>query len=377
MTVTYPVSILTCVLALLGCRMGLAADKAPAPTSSGKEFLAGGDISALAAVEKAGGVYREGGKAGDAIEILRGKGWNCFRLRLFVDPTHKDLVVNDLSYTIALAKRIKASGAKLLLDFHYSDTWADPGKQGKPTAWEKFDFPALEKTVRTYSRDCIAKFKAEGVLPEIVQIGNEIAPGMLWPDGKLHGVGEPEQQWVRFGRLLKAGAAGVKDGAGKNPVRIMIHVHCGANRRATQRFFENVEKQDVPYDVIGLSFYPFWHGKLEDLRENLHSTARKFGKDIVVVETAYPHRAVKPSAKLEWKAGNLAWPQTSEGQKAYVEQLVKAVQSTPDGRGIGVMWWFPEAIPVKGLRVWFGGGMALFGPDGGVLPAAGALVGKP
>ena len=345
--------------------------------AAGRDFLAGGDISALAAIEKAGGVYRDGGKAGDAIEILRRKGWNCFRLRLFVDPTHKNLVVNDLPYTIALAKRIKASGAKLLLNVHYSDTWADPGKQGKPAAWEKLDFPALEKTVRTYSRDCIAKFKAAGALPDMVQIGNEIGPGMLWPDGKLHGVGEPEQQRVQFGRLLKAGAAGVKDGAGKSPIRIMIHVQFGASRRGTERFFENVSKQGVPYDVIGLSFYPFWHGSIEDLRENLHSAAGTFGKDMIVVETAYPHRLVKPSTKLEWKAGNLVWPQTSEGQKAYVEQLVKTVRSTPDGRGIGVMWWFPEAVPARGVRLWFGGGMALFGPDGEVLPAAAALAGTP
>jgi len=344
--------------------------------AAGREFLAGGDISALAAIEKAGGVYRDGPKAGDAIDILRRKGWNCFRLRLFVNPTPKNLVVNDLAYTIALAKRIKSSGAKLLLNFHYSDTWADPGKQTKPAAWEKLDFVALEKTVRSYSRDCVAKLKAAGAMPDMVQIGNEIAPGMLWPDGKLHGVGDPAQQWVKLGRLLKAGVAGVKDAAGASPVRIMIHVHCGASRRGTQRFFENVEKQGVPYDVIGLSFYPFWHGRIEDLRENLHSAARTFGKDIVVVETAYPHRTVKPSVKLEWKAGNLPWPQTSEGQRAYVEQLVRTVRSTPGGRGIGVMWWFPEAVPARGVKLWFGGGMAVFGANGEVLPAAGALTGK-
>ncbi len=122
------------------------------------EFLVGGDISALTRIEQAGGVFRDEGKPGDAIGIMSDYGCNCFRLRLFVNPAGGNMVVNDLAYTIALAKRIKAAGAKLLLNFHYADTWADPGHQSKPKAWEDLDFESLERKVFEYTRDCIMEF---------------------------------------------------------------------------------------------------------------------------------------------------------------------------------------------------------------------------
>ena len=145
-------------------------------------FMAGADISALPVLENRGAVYRDGGQALPVIDILRDHGVNWFRLRLFVNPNPAGdaFVVNNLAYTIALAQRAKASGAKLLLDFHYSDTWADPGRQTKPAAWGNLDYNQLQQQVYSYTKSSIEAFKAEGVLPEMVQIGNEISNGMLW-----------------------------------------------------------------------------------------------------------------------------------------------------------------------------------------------------
>ncbi|MHC4168158.1 MAG: glycosyl hydrolase 53 family protein, partial [Planctomycetota bacterium] len=326
-------------------------------------------------IEQAGGVFRDAGKPGDAIEIMSGYGCNCFRLRLFVNPTGKNVVVNDLAYTIALAKRIKATGAKLLLNFHYSDTWADPGHQSKPKAWEELDFESLEGKVYEYTRDCIGEFKNAGVLPDMVQPGNEIAPGMLWPDGKLYGAGDPEKQWDKFARLLKAGVRGVEDASGGEDIRIVLHIHSGGDWSKTKWFFDNIEKHEVPYDVIGLSYYPWWHGSLDDLRENLRGTAATFGKDVFVVETAYPNRDVRISRAAKGADKNMRWPMTQAGQKAFLTELIATVRETPDGRGIGVLWWYPESIPVKGLRIWNGGAMAMFDGAGNSLPALSAFGG--
>lgn len=340
--------------------------------SSAREFLLGGDISALSKIEECGGVFRDKDISGDAVKIMSDHGHNCFRLRLFVNPTHRNVVVNDLPYTIALAKRIKAAGAIFLLNFHYSDTWADPGHQNKPKDWEDLDFDSLVDTLYQYTRDCIAAFGDEGVLPEMVQVGNEITPGMLWPDGKLYGVGDPEEQWGKFSRLLKAGVQGVKDAAGETPVQIMIHIANGGDWSRTKWFFDNIEKRQVPYDIIGLSFYPWWHGKMEALRENLENCATTFDKDIFVVETAYPYRPMEFRRVKDWKA-NMPWPMTPEGQRDFLTELIQVVRETPKNRGMGVLWWYPESIPVQGLHVWNGGATGLFDQDGNALPAMGVL----
>ena len=155
------------------------------PTTQPSSFLLGADISMLARLEQRGAIYREDGKPQDAIHVFTHHGWNCFRLRLFVDPNGQGGVVNSLDYTRVLARRIKDAGATFILDIHYSDTWADPQHQVKPAAWKDLPFEALEKKVHDYTESVIAQLKSDGCLPQIVQIGNEITPGMLWPDGQL------------------------------------------------------------------------------------------------------------------------------------------------------------------------------------------------
>ena len=337
-----------------------------------KEFLVGGDISALTKMEHLGAVYRDNGAPGDAIAIMRRHGANCFRLRLFVNPTNKRMVVNDLPYTAVLAARIKAAGAKFLLDFHYSDTWAGPSHQTKPKAWEKLDFESLARTLYEYTRDSLVYFDREGVLPDLVQIGNEITPEMLWPDGKVARVENPDQQWDKFARLLKAAARGVKDAAKGRAVRIVIHIACGGDWERTQRFFTNLEQRGVPYDVIGQSAYPWWHGTLDDLRANLAKTAAAFGKDIWLVETAYPYKPVT-TVRKRWKYPERHWPRTPEGQKAFLKALIETVRATSGGHGLGVLWWYPESVPIQGVRIWHDGATAMFDENGNALPALDAF----
>ena len=335
-------------------------------------MLLGADISALGRIEQAGGVFRDGGQARDAVAILRSRGVNLFRLRLFVNPNDSDVQVNDLPYTIRLAGRIKAAGAKLLLDIHYSDTWADPSHQTTPAAWAGLGFAALEREVETYTDSVVTQLKLVGALPDIVQVGNEIDSGMLWPLGELYVAGaDTLAEWTRFAALLTAGIKGVRDAlAPGDSVRIMLHYGQGGNEGGTQWFFDHMAAYGIPYDLIGLSYYPIWHGPVSGLQANLVAAAVRYGKDIIVVETSYPWRA---GGWESWVTGQsaMAWPVSPAGQAQFVRQLVDVVATT--SHGAGVIWWYPEAIQVPGLFIYAGGSLALFDSTGNVLPAAAQL----
>ena len=363
-------------LPLLLALIGGCGDEGPsAPRDEGPSYdglLLGGDVSALARIEQWGGVFRDADmQPADALALMRDAGANTFRLRIFVDPDDSDVVVNDLDYTIAMAQRVKAAGATLLLDFHYSDTWADPSKQFTPAAWDTIDFDSLEAQMEAYSTSVIAAMKAAGALPDIVQIGNEIDGGLLWPLGKIGWEGYTEPiNYERFGRLLQAGIRGVRAPLDESDdVRIMLHYSQGASIGGTQWFFDHVEAQGVDYDMIGLSWYVFWHGPLSALRANLHATAARYGKPIVIVETTYPWRT-------DWTPGGTvqpgwtAWSRTPDGQAAFLRDLIDTVAEVPDDLGAGVLWWYPEAIQVPGRFVWGGGSLALFNGTGHLLPAA-------
>lgn len=343
----------------------------PAGPSPYEGMLLGGDVSALARIEAGGGDFFDDGEPADALEALMAHGSNTFRLRLFVDPNPElEVQVNDLPYTIALAQRVKAAGATLILDIHYSDTWADPSKQFIPAAWAELDFDGLEAQVESYSADVIAQLKAAGALPDIVQIGNEIDGGLLWPMGKIgwEGYDEPVN-YERFGRLLKAGIRGVRSAlAAGDDVRIMLHYSQGASTGGTRWFCDHVAAQGVDYDLIGLSYYPFWHGTLAQLEANLEATALRYGKEIVVVETTYPWRT--GWAPSNPRPGWSAWPISRSGQAEFLRDLLEVVAATPNDLGAGVIWWYPEAIRVPGLFVWGDGALALFDDAGEILPAA-------
>ena len=320
-------------------------------------FYLGADISTLSEVERRGGVYMDGDKPGDALAIFMKNGWTCFRLRIWVDPRNG---LNGLEYTTKLAKRIKDAGATFMLDFHYSDWWADPQKQHKPAAWSNLDFNALVQQTESYTANVIRTLKRAGATPDFVQIGNEITGGLLWPDaqvqvppskvkvfsGEVKAITPPQpyddaRQWGHLIRVLKAAAAGVRSAATpEDRVRIIVHIDCGGDWPVTRWYFDHLTRAGVDFDVIGQSYYPNWHGAIENLRDNLRETVRRYHKDLMVVETAYPSRQTHPAPAA---AKNMIWPQTPEGQKQFLADIIQAVRQAPEGHGVGVNYWHPEA----------------------------------
>jgi arabinogalactan endo-1,4-beta-galactosidase len=329
------------------------------------DFVKGGDISLLQRIDDTGYEYKSDGEVKDALEIFKEHGFNYMRLRLFHSPNGRGPVVNSLDYTIKLAKRIKKAEMKFLLNFHYSDTWADPGHQRKPKAWEDLSFAELERAVYEYTKDVIVKFKEEGVLPEMVQVGNEITPGFLWDEGKIYREGK-EPNWKDFTTLLKAGVKGVKDAIGEGEcVEIMIHVDNGASKAKCRHFYDKMLEYDVPFDVIGVSYYPWWHGTMEELKENLTFMSKTYERDIYVVEAAYPWAWKYPDP--ERKNLTPPFPVSKEGQANFFKQLLETTRNIPGENVKGVFYWAPEWAAVEGVgRNW--GARAMFDNDGCALP---------
>jgi arabinogalactan endo-1,4-beta-galactosidase len=319
----------------------------PARIACCADYAIGADLSFLKQAEERGTVFKEGGEAKPGLQIFKDHGYNWIRLRLFHTPTR---LPNNLEYTIALAKDAKKLGYKFLLNYHYSDTWADPQKQFIPKAWEGKSHNELVKAVFEYTRDTMVAFRDAGVMPEMVQIGNEVRPGMLWPDGKV-----PEN-WKNFSELLKAGIKGVDAALGTNArPRIMIHYDQGADKRGNKYFFDKLKSFGVKFDIIGLSYYPWWHGSILDLRENLNFLSQEYRKDIIVVEAAYCWRPT------EYRDKPAPFPETAEGQRQFLEEVNRAVLDTPNSRGIGIFWWEPAVT--GGLR-----NRGFFDDDGNALP---------
>lgn len=351
-------------LLLAALWLAAPASAKPSPPPS---FLAGGDLSFLAREEQLGAVYKDGGGMQDALQIFKAHGWNVVRLRLWVRPTGQREYVNDLPYTVALAKRVKKAGLMFLLDFHYSDIWADPAHQAKPAAWKDLPFDALARQVETYSRDVVTTLRENGAMPDIVQIGNETINGMLWPEGKVE---EPDG-WARYGTLLKAGIAGVREGAKPLPSpQIMVHINNGADTGLTQWFFDhlNPQKQGIQFDLIGLSYYPDGRNTLAGLKDALAADARKYHKPLVIAETAFPQNGTAgPDQTVYAEYGR-----TPEGQRRFLGDLAATVRETPGGLGRGVLYWQPEWVPIDGLPN-YNGGNSLFDDQFNALPGLGAL----
>jgi arabinogalactan endo-1,4-beta-galactosidase len=321
-----------------------------------QEYAIGADISFLAKCEQDGVVFKENGQPKDVLAILLEHHYNWVRLRIFHDPAAApDKLPNDLTYTLALARRAKAMGFRILLDLHYSDSWADPGKQPMPAAWSTLNHKQLVKQVFAYTRDTIAAFAQQGLTPNMVQVGNEITNGILWPDGKL------PDNWGQFADLLRAGIRGVEAGSRHGPTpRIVIHIDRSGDYDAAISFLDNLIAHHVHFDVIGLSYYPYWHGDLPTMQSNLDKLALRYHRPIIVVETAYnwtPGRATGKSRDF---------PETPQGQLDFLRAVNAAVRAASNGLGQGVFWWEPAAE--GGLR-----GRGYFDNDGNVLPVIAAF----
>jgi beta-galactosidase len=245
------------------------------------EKIIGADISYLPQLEDRGIKFSgKDGKPGDAIQILKDHGFNYIRLRLFNHPETKEgyspgKAYCDLAQTMKMAKRIKAAGMKFLLDFHYSDYWADPQHQITPAGWSKLDFNSLKDSVYQYTKYVMQTLKNQGTAPDMVQVGNEINHGMIWPDGAINNLDS-------LANLIYAGVRGVKE---VNPsTAIMLHIALGGQNEEARWFLDNMLKRKVPFDVIGLSYYPKWHGTLSDLKNNMSDLAKRYHKYVMVAE---------------------------------------------------------------------------------------------
>jgi arabinogalactan endo-1,4-beta-galactosidase len=317
---------------------GAAAQTVPDPHT----FFLGADISALDAPGRRPlPAYREDGKPSDELTILKRHGWNAFRVRVFVEPV-RNAPNNTLENAIPLAKSIKAAGATLVLDLHFSDTWADPQHQEIPVAWRGMDINALAKAWEKHAYDSVKALKRAGAMPDIVQIGNEITVGAAWPLARLYTPGsksvpqgyDDAVQWKHMTLLLKAGIRGVNKAAGRKRPRIAIHIDKGGHWDTTEWYFDHLDAAKVHYDIIAQSFYPPWgHGTLDDLWNNMNQCAQKYHKDFLVVETGYLPVRVPNTA-------DMFWPVTPEGRLQYMVDLVNTVKKAP--HGLGVMYWAPE-----------------------------------
>jgi arabinogalactan endo-1,4-beta-galactosidase len=336
--------------------------------------IRGVDISSLPQVEDKGGVFYDAdGQAQDIFQILADHGVNYVRLKLWHTPKNG---YNDLEKVKEMATRIDRAGMGFLLDIHYSDTWADPKKQYKPLAWWDFDYEQLEAAVYDYTKEAIVALREQGTEPDIVQIGNEIPNGMLWEEGKLDGSNE---QFTRLAGLLKAGIAGVKD-AGCS-AKIMLHLDKGGDNDLYRWWFDNIIAEGVEFDVIGLSFYGYWHGDLSDLSANLADLAQRYNKELIVVETAYAYTLENQDGygNIIGQADQLidGYPATVEGQSAWLRDLMQVVKDAPGSLAKGVFYWEPAWLGLKGCgwnpadpqsgNAWEN--QALFDFDGHVLPS--------
>ncbi|MEY9836738.1 arabinogalactan endo-beta-1,4-galactanase [Streptacidiphilus sp. EB103A] len=294
--------------------------------------IRGMDISSLAKSEALGGVYRyPDGRRGDAIRILAEAGLTHARLKVWVNPADG---YNTKRRILPIARRLHAAGVRLMVDFHYSDTWADPSKQFKPAAWAGYDLDGLKQAVYDHTADVLGSLAAQGTPAALAQIGNELNGGLLWPDGDWN-------HWEQLAALLKSGIAAAR--AVSPRTRIVLHLANGGDNGLYRWWFDNAVSYEIPFDVIGASYYPYWHGPLTGLAANLADVSARYDKDVLVAETGYPFRLDSKDALANMidSADQLVagFPATPSGQEAWVRTLADTVAAVPGGRGLGYFYW--------------------------------------
>jgi arabinogalactan endo-1,4-beta-galactosidase len=319
------------------------------------EYAFGVDVSFVRQRESRGAAYSIDGQTQPPLQIFRDNGYNWARVHLCNEPVRR--LPQDLDYVIATARDAKKLGMNVALDLMFSNSWANPTTQPTPEAWVDLTHAERVEAVYKFCRDAIARMRDADALPQMVQIGTEIGNGFLWPDGRLYPETDRQSNWANVADYLKAGRRGIKEAAGDENIRIMLHVDHGGDVPLTRGFFDKMQEHGVEYDIIGLSFYPWSHGTLLDLRANLRHTALRFGKPIVVVETGYHFR---PSQYF--KDVRPPFPETPEGQRQWLEAVNEIVMNTPNGLGRGVFWWEPMMA-----------GRGYFDDDGAALPIIGAF----
>jgi arabinogalactan endo-1,4-beta-galactosidase len=338
---TLPNRILVAILILFlfaGCSENGTSQNTPAPDNS---FVKGADISWLPQMGATGyKFYSDKGDEEDCFKILKDHGINTIRLRTFVNPSDDKASGHcSMDETVAMAIRAQKWGMRVMIDFHYSDSWADPGKQKKPKAWEGHDFPTLLNDLYNYTFEVMAALKTAGVSPEWVQVGNEIPGGMIYPEGSN------ATSWVQLVQLINKGYDAIK--AVSPQSKVILHVDQGNNNGRFRWWFDAVKANGAKYDVIGLSYYPFWLTgnpdytfSIDDLGKNLNDMASRYGKEVMVVEVGGEDNKVQNTYDM-------------------LMAVQKKVKEVPEGKGLGVIYWEPE-----GARSWSHYGLSAWGADG-------------
>ncbi len=322
----------------------------------------GGDFSIMKKMEDFGGLYKMDGVVKKGFLIFKDNGYSWARLRIFHTPNMRGPVCNDLKTTIILAKKAKQFGFKVLLDIHYSDTWADPGHQIAPSAWKGLSQDILKDSIYNYTKKVIETMGNAGVLPEMVQVGNEINNGMVWPTGKLWLDGGVVH-WDALTELIKAGINGVKDAKNASYIPIMIHAATGGDINASTKFYTNIIERGADFDVIGLSYYPWWHGSFDELEKNIRFLSRKFTQDISIVETAYYSNNWYPEPS-QWVLSDQPYPATELGQYNFLFKLAERLNKIPKVNS--VFYWKPDGLDIPKSKVNYLG-RSLFDHEGNAL----------
>lgn len=320
-------------------------------------FFKGMDLSTLLELERLGARYFDEGIETDILEIMKRYDVDTIRVRLFNDPCSKEgkpygAGGNDLTTALEISRRATEAGLGVLLNFQYSDFWADPGKQIKPKAWAAYSVSELEEAVFEYTKGVLEKFEEAGIRLKIVQTGNELTNGLLWPEGKA-------PDYDNIARLVNAGIRGVR--AVYKELPVMLHLDNGGNNELYRKWFDEFMKRGEEFQIIGLSYYPFWHGSMKMLEDNMKDIACRYHKDMIVVETSMGY-TMEDYAEYEKLSENqrkgyatkphlvekIAYPMTQKGQADFINDLLNTISRVPDGHGKGFFWWEPAWIPVPG-----------------------------
>lgn len=313
--------IFSLVIFMFACKEKSPVEPEPKPTDTDSTFVKGADISWLTEMEASGKkFYSKSGKETECTALIKSLGMNTIRLRVWVNPANKWCNSEDL---LIKAKRAKDLGMRIMIDFHYSDSWADPSKQNKPSAWASLNIDELKTAVGNHTRDVLGILKQNNINPEWVQVGNETGNGMLWDTGKA------SVSMAGYAQLNNAGYDAVKEIFPST--KVIIHVQNGYDNGLYRWIFDGLKNNNAKWDVIGLSLYPNWYKTPNDWQSanidclnNMNDMVSRYGKDVMVVECG-----------MSWDAGSAA--------KSFLSDLIVKVKSVANKKGLGVIYWEPEA----------------------------------
>ena len=321
------------------------------------KFVKGMDLSTLLEMERCGAKYFDQGKEMDILDIMKSYDVDTIRLRLWNDPKSETgepygAGNNDLAETLAIGKRVSDAGFGVLLNFHYSDFWADPGKQFKPKAWASYGVEELEKAVYDFTKESLTAVLDAGVNVTMIQVGNELSNGLLWPEGKM-------PNYDNIAKFVSAGIRACREI--KADIPLMIHLDNGGKNELYRDWFDHYVERGEDFDYIGLSYYPFWHGSLQSLEDNMNDIAVRYGKELIVAEVSmgYAMEDYKSYEKLEDSerkgyatrqelVDKIEYPMTVQGQVDFTKDFLNRVAHVADDKGCGFFWWEPAWIPVPG-----------------------------